>query len=305
MELPGGVVNDDRVTEGSAGVYVQYTDYVNDWFRFILGAREDYFEARDSGTNAGSANATIFQPKGSVVFTPFSNWEFYVSAGRGFHSNDFRGVTTGGAFLVPATGEEIGIRATPSQEFTATLTLYHMEFRSELTYDADAGATSAGRPSRRTGVELNATYSPFDWLEVYGSVAFAHGRYTDDDPAGDYIPDAPNIIGQLGIYVRDLDHWFGALDLRYLGKHPLIEDNSRSSPGYQEWNLNIGYDFGDGLKAQMGVFNLFDSQDDAADYYYADRISPTEPLIDPSGNPDLHLHPLEPRAFRFTVSKTF
>ena len=23
------------------------------------------------------------------------------------------------------------------------------------------------------------------------------------------------------------------------------------------------------------------------------------------GNPDLHLHPLEPRAFRFTVSKTF
>jgi hypothetical protein len=305
VELPGGILEDDKVHEGSGGVYVQYTDYVNDWFRFILGAREDYFSASDSGTNAGSADATVFQPKASLVFTPFTSWEVYVSAGRGFHSNDFRGVASGGAFLAPSKGGEIGIRATPIENLTATLTVFQMEFRSELTYDADAGATSAGRPSRRTGVELNTTYSPFDWLEVYGSVSFAHSRYTDIDPTGQYIPDAPNLIGQLGIYVRDAGPWFGALELRYLGQHPLIEDNSQKSNGDQEWNMNVGYDFGDGLKAQLGIFNVFDSKDDAADYYYADRITPTEPLVSPSGNPDLHIHPLEPRAFRFTVSKTF
>ena len=43
----------------------------------------------------------------------------------------------------------------------------------------------------------------------------------------------------------------------------------------------------------------------STDIYYSDRISPTEPLIRPDGNPDLHIHPLEPRAFRVTVSKTF
>jgi outer membrane receptor protein involved in Fe transport len=176
-----------------------------------------------------------------------------------------------------------------------------MEFDSELTYDADAGQTSAGRPSKRTGVEINLTYTPFDWLEFYGSAAFTHARFTDHDPVGGYIPDAPAIISQIGIYVRDAGPWFGALEFRFLGPHPLIEDNTQKSDGDQEWNMNIGYDFGDGLKAQLGIFNLFDSKDDASEYYYADRL-PGEPA---GGVNDLHIHPLEPRAFRFTVSKTF
>jgi len=297
---------EDRVKEGSAGVYLQQTNFWTDWFRSIVGVREDYLTASDQGTNSGTTGATLFQPKGSLVVSPWTNWEFYVSAGQGFHSNDVRGSTTIGApLLVKSTGKEIGVRATPFDSLTATVTLFQMEFASELTYDAEAGQTSAGRPSKRTGVEVNATYTPFDWLEFYGSVAFAHARFTDFDPAGGYIPDAPAIIGQLGIYVRNLGHWSGALNYRYLGHHALIEDNSQTSDGDQEWNMNVGYDFGSGWTAQLGIFNLFDSKDDAAEYYYGDRISPTEPLSDPAGNGDLHIHPLEPRAFRFTVSKTF
>jgi outer membrane receptor protein involved in Fe transport len=176
-----------------------------------------------------------------------------------------------------------------------------MDFTSELTYDPDQGQTSAGRPSRRTGFELNVTYTPFDWLEIYGSSAFAHSRYTDFDPAGSYIPDAPSIIANLGIYVRNLGPWFGAAEFRYLGRHPLIEDNSISSKGYQEWNMNIGYDFGAGLKTQLEIANVFNSKDNAAEYYYTDRL-PGEPA---DGVADMHVHPLEPRSFRFTVSKTF
>ena len=211
-------------------------------------------------------------------------------------------MASGGQFLVRSTGEEIGVRATPIPRLTATATLFQMEFDSELTYDADAGQTSAGRPSKRTGVEINLTYTPFDWLEFYGSAAFTHARFTDHDPVGGYIPDAPAIISQIGIYVRDAGPWFGALEFRFLGPHPLIEDNTQKSDGDQEWNMNIGYDFGDGLKAQLGIFNLFDSKDDAAEYYYADRISLSEPV---GGVSDLHIHPLEPRTFRFTISKTF
>ena len=56
-----------------------------------------------------------------------------------------------------------------------------------------------------------------------------------------------------------------------------------------------------GWSAQLAIFNLFDSHDNAADFFYADRL-PGEPA---AGVEDLHIHPLEPRAFRFTVSKTF
>jgi len=293
---------EDWVQEGSAGGYVQLTDYWTDWFRSVLGAREDYLNAHDSGANAGTADTLLFQPKGSLIFTPFDNWEFYLSAGRGFHSNDVRGSTSvGSPLLVKSTGKEIGVRTTPFTGFTATVTLFQMEFESELTYDPEAGQTVAGRPSKRTGVEVNLTYNPFDWLEFYGSLAMTHARYTDFDPAGQYIPDAPAVIGNFGLYVRDAGPWFGALEFRYLGQHPLIEDNSIKSAGDQEWNMNIGYDFGEGLKAQLGIFNLLDSKDNAAEYYYTDRL-PGEPA---DGVADLHIHPLEPRAFRVTVSKTF
>jgi outer membrane receptor protein involved in Fe transport len=65
--------------------------------------------------------------------------------------------------------------------------------------------------------------------------------------------------------------------------------------------MNVGYNFGGGLKATLAVFNVFDSKDNAAEYFYTDRL-PGEP---PGGVADLHIHPLEPRAFRLTLTKTF
>ena len=60
-------------------------------------------------------------------------------------------------------------------------------------------------------------------------------------------------------------------------------------------------DFGAGLKARLDVFNVFGSGDNAAEYFYTDRL-PGEPA---DGVADLHFHPFEPRSFRFTVSKAF
>jgi outer membrane receptor protein involved in Fe transport len=65
--------------------------------------------------------------------------------------------------------------------------------------------------------------------------------------------------------------------------------------------MNIGYNFGQGLKATLGIYNVFASKDDAAEYFYTDRLQ-NEPA---GGVADIHIHPLEPRAFRFTLSKTF
>src|ERR1051326_5467290 len=207
---------DDKVQEWNAGGYVQMTNYWAEWFRSVVGVREEYFNGRDSGTNAGTGNASIFLPKGSLIFTPFANYEFYLSAGRGFHSNDFRSVTNGGGqFLTPTKGAEIGMRANPITGLTATITLFRMDLNSEIKYYAEAGQTSAGPPSKRTGLEINTTYQPFDWLEIYASVAFTHARFVNN-PAGNYIPDAPTIISNIGVYVRNAGPWFGALEWRFI-----------------------------------------------------------------------------------------
>ncbi|MDE1146027.1 MAG: TonB-dependent receptor [Azospirillaceae bacterium] len=312
------MLTNDNVREAGGGAYLQDTSRWTSWLRTVVGVREDYLTATVHGTNAGVVAASLFQPKGSAIATLWDGTEFYVSAGRGFHSDDARGATQGAAPLIAkANGEEVGIRSTILPNLTATLTAFQMDFVSELTYDADVGQTEAGRPSRRRGLELNTTYAPWSWLEFYGSVAFSHARYTDSDPAGDFIPDAPKFIGSLAVYLKDLGSWGGSepwaagtwaegrlsggLEFRYLGAHPLIEDNSVQSSGYHEWNLTLDYGLTNGLRLGVGVYNLFDSKDDAADYYYTDRLK-GEPA---DGVTDVHIHPLEPRSFRFTIAQTF
>ncbi|MEA1674576.1 TonB-dependent receptor [Nitrospirillum sp. BR 11163] len=311
-------LGDDNVREAGGGAYLQAISHWTPWLRTVVGAREDYLTGTDHGTNAGVVAARLAQPKGSVIVTPWESTEVYVSAGRGFHSNDVRGTTQGNAPLLPKVdGAEVGLRSTLLPNLTATLTAFQMDFVSELTYNADAGQTTAGRPSRRRGLELNTTYAPWSWLELYGSVAFSHARYTDRDPAGDFIPDAPKYIGSLALYLKDLGSWggvgpwaagtwaegrlSGGLEFRYLGSHPLIEDNSIQSNGYSEWNLSLDYKLESGLRLGIGVYNMFNSKDDAADYYYTDRLR-GEPA---SGVPDMHIHPLEPRSVRFTVARQF
>ncbi|WP_044564769.1 TonB-dependent receptor [Azospirillum sp. B4] len=305
--VPLAMVNSDNVREAGGGAYIQATSHWTPWLRTVVGVREDYLTATDHGTNAGVVAARLFQPKGSAIATLWQGTEVYVSAGRGFHSDDVRGVTPKGAaggsapLLAKADGEEVGIRSTILPNLTATLTAFQIDFVSELTYDPDVGQTEAGRPSRRRGLELNTTYAPWDWLEFYGSVAFSHARYTDSDPAGNFIPDAPKLIGSLALYLKDLGPWSGGVEYRYFGAHPLIEDNSVRADGSSEWNLTANYTLAGGLRFGIGLYNVFDSKDDAADYYYTDRL-PGEPA---EGVSDRHVHPLEPRSVRFTVAKVF
>src|SRR5262249_3689930 len=73
--------------------YAQATTRWTQWFRTVIGIREDHIHGIDSGTNSGRASESLFQPKISLVFTPAETTELYLSAGRGFHSDDLRGVT--------------------------------------------------------------------------------------------------------------------------------------------------------------------------------------------------------------------
>ncbi len=246
--------------------------------------------------------------KGSLVFGPWKKTELYLSAGRGFHSNDTRAGTLSDVgtiarppFLVKATGYEVGVRTSAIPHVQAAATIFQAEFDSELTYNADVGQTEAGRPGKRTGVELTAQYRPAPWIELNANVAISRARYTDGDAAGDHIEDAPAVVASAGVLVDNLGPWFGAVAFRSLGKHALISDNSVTSNGYREVNLDLGYKISPALKVQVSVFNVFNSHASAADYLYTDRL-PGEPA---EGVEDIHSHPLEPISARLAVTATF
>ena len=303
----------DSVRLSSAAAYAQATTHWTSWFRSVLGLRYDTQYGSDSGTNQGTAGSHLLQPKGSLIFRPAESTEFYLSAGRGFHSDDLRGVTAAqrtGASAAPLiarqSGEEIGVRQDFTHSFTMTLALYSLSAESETTYDPDAGVDSAGPASRRRGFELNLTYQALRWLEFYGSYSVNHARFSSpfDDGTGHvglFLPNAPSATGSFNVYVKNLGDWSGSLAYRYLSGFPLSADDKVKGHGYGEWSADARYDIGRGWSVGLGLYNLLDKKADAAEFWYIDRLS-GEP---PRGVADVHVHPLEGRTGRLTWAKKF
>ena len=294
--------------------YVQATTRWTPWFRSVVGIRADEIHGIDSGTNSGRASDSLLQPKISLVFTPAQTTEIYLSAGRGFHSDDLRGVTqaaataqAGAPLIARQKGEELGVRQQLAQgKIAVTLAVFNLDAESETTYDPDAGQDGAGPASRRYGFEVNLTYQALKWLEFYASYSGDHARFTTDfadgtGHIGRYLPNAPFATGSFNVYVKNLGPWSGGLEYRYLGREPLSSDNQVQSAGYGEWNADLRLAFAASWSAGLGVYNILNRHANAAQFWYVDRL-PGEPV---DGTPDLHVHPLEPIAVRLTLSKTF
>ena len=143
----------------------------------------------------------------------------------------------------------------------------------------DAGDTEASRASRRHGIEWNNHYvAPRRGCCSTSTWPLSRARFTDDDPAGDYIPGA---IDTRGVVRRDASPTSGrgpaSFQLRYFGPRPLIEDNSVRSQSTTLAYLRVGYRIdAANLKVALDVFNLFDRKASDIDYFYASRL-PGEP----------------------------
>jgi outer membrane receptor protein involved in Fe transport len=314
VDDPLGFDESDRVRLGSEAAYLQATTHWREWFRTVFGLRTDYEYGRDTGTNRGNDSRAILEPKGGLIFQPTASTEFYVSAGRGFHSDDIRGVNQartlgmpGAPLIATQMGEEIGLRQELLERKAAfTFALFNLNSQSETTYNPDVGQDTEGPASRRYGYELNITYQPLRWLEVYGTISQDHARFRTpfDDGTGHigvYLPNAPFATGSLAAYINNLGQWSGGLQLRYLGAYPLSSDDAVRGSGYHEWNGDVRYAFAGGWKAAVGVFNLLNTKANAMEYWYVDRL-PGEPA---AGIADVHVHPLEPISIRVTLAKNF
>jgi len=311
---PLGYGERDQVRLGSNALYVQATTHWTDWFRTVLGLRDDDQYGSDVGTNPGTASRNILEPKGSLIFEPRATTEIYVSAGRGFHSDDLRGVNQaritgvqGAPLIATQMGEEIGLRQELfDRKVALTLALFNLDAQSETEYNPDVGQDDAGPASRRYGYELNVTYQALRWLEFYGTLSQDHARFKTlfsdgTGHLGHYMPNDPLATGSLAVYVKNAGSWSGSLALRYLGAYPLSSDDVVKGSGYHEWNSDVRYAFVSGWSGTVGIYNILNTKANAMEYWYIDRL-PGEPA---GGVSDVHVHPLEPLSFRVTLAKRF
>lgn len=305
------VTRRDHIVETSWGLYAENATQWLPWLRSVVGVRGDTYRLKvksNDAANSDTTSAGIINPKLALIFGPWRRTEFYVNAGGGFHSNDARGATitvdpkSGDPAskvppLVRSKGYEVGVRTEPVPGLQTSLSVYQLDFNSELTFAGDAGTTEAGRPSRRIGFEWANFYKVTDWLTVDADLAYAHARYRNSAPEGRHIPGSVEGVGSLALDIDHLGPWFGALQLRYFGPRPLVEDDSVRSKSTTSLNGRIGYRLTPSIKLALEGYNLTNSRDSAIDYYYASRL-PGEPA---DGVNDIHFHPLESRSFRVSM----
>jgi outer membrane cobalamin receptor len=305
---------EDHIVETSLGVYVENLTRWTDWFRTVAGVRTNQyrFDVKSNlAANSGTSSAHMASPSLNLVLGPWKDTELYANIGNGFHSNDARGTTTtvdpktGDATqrvpgLVRSQGMEIGLRTEIIPKMQTALSLYRLDFDSELTFVGDAGTTEAGRPSRRTGIEFSNYYKATKWLSIDFDAAYARARSRDGQTVGNFIPGAVEGVGQLAFTVDKVGPWSGALRLRYFGPRPLIEDNSVRSHASLTLNGRIGYRFSPDLHIELEGFNLTNRRDAAIDYYYASRLKGEAVAVD-----DIHFHPIERRSLRLALVRNF
>ena len=309
-------VREDSVREGNIGLWADTTARWSDWLRTTVGIREDYFAGSvlsDTPANSGNAQASMTSPKAGIVLGPWYKTEFYGNAGYGLHSNDIRGATITVdpidkvtpqdrvPLLVRSKGAELGIRTKAVEGLTSSLAVFVLNFDSELLFVGDAGTTEPSRPSRRVGVEWTNQYQVLPWMRLDFDLAYTRARFTDFDPAGNFIPGAPAWVAAGGVTFGGESGWFGALRGRYFGPRPLIEDDSVRSQASLIFNARAGYKFDNGLRLQLDVLNLFNTKTNQIEYYYPSRL-PGEPI---GGVADRHVHPAEPLAVRLTLAGRF
>jgi hypothetical protein len=293
-------VRADHIVETSTALYLEQHLRVTPWLRGEAGLRLDRYRFAVGAARAGD---TLASPSLSLAFGPWSRTELYLNAGRGFHSNDARGVTQAQERATPlarSRGLEFGLRSEAVKGLQTVLAVYRLDFDSELVYLGDAGSTEAGRPSRRYGIEFSNYYKPFKWLALDADIAFAHGRLRGAALEGERIPGAVEGVAQLAATFTPAGPWSGALRLRWFGPRPLVEDNSVRSRASATLNGRLAFKLDAHTTIELEGFNLANRQVSAIDYFYASRLK-----HEPQAREDIHFHPIESRSFRLSLNHAF
>lgn len=307
-------VREDGVSQSSAGVFYELAWRFSDNWRTVLGVRGDFYDFDvDAGDprNSGDESEGLISPKAALIYSFSPTMEAYLSAGRGFHSNDARGTTitvdpvSGDPLapvdpLVKSRGAELGFKALWFDRWNTSLALWHLELDSELLFVGDAGTTEANRPSRRWGLEFNNIWAINDVWILEADLAWTDSEFSDSASEGREIPGALRTVVSGAITASYPSGWFGSLRLRHFEGYPLIEDNSVKADGSTLANLALGW-AGSQWRLQLNVLNLLDSNDHDIDYFYGSRL-PGEPV---EGAEDIHFKVFEPRQFRAEVTYLF
>jgi outer membrane receptor protein involved in Fe transport len=280
-EFVANVSNND-IEETSLGIYAEATFAPSDRLRILTGVRADYYDfavtANSAGSFAGSETDSRVSPKLGVAYLVTDSVEVYANWGKGFHSNDARGVVNDVdpvPGLSPGTGYEAGARFEVG-DVKFTTTYWWLDQDSELIFVGDSNSVEPKGGSEREGYELTMFWRPFDWLGIDAVYTGSEARYLDN-PDGRFVEGAVENAGQIGIAAIQ-DRWEASLRVRYLGPYALTPDNAERAGSETTVNLRGAYTL-DRMTFYAELLNVLDDDGKDIVYWYEAVV----PGLDPPG----------------------
>jgi hypothetical protein len=235
------------INDFNAGVYLNERIRWSSLFSTAFGVRLDHFNVKYKDKldddRVMTTNATIASPKLNLFLHPTATTEVYLSAGKGFHSNDTRVVLDGrGRDALPAAyGLDLGINSKISKKLFLNLAVWQLHLDQEFVYVGDEGIVEPGDRTVRKGMDLSIRYQPFRNIYADADLAYAHARFAGVPKGQNYIPLAPAFTATGGLMYKTEKGWNGSLRYRYMGDRPANEDYSLTAQGYFITDLVVGF----------------------------------------------------------------
>jgi len=307
-------ISDNAITESSLGLYLEGSWSPTDRLRVITGLRGDYYTfdvtAFNANSYAGKATASRFSPKAALAYVLTDTMELYANWGKGFHSNDARGVVNTLnpiSGLSPGTGYELGARMSVG-DIKLTAAYWWLNQDSELIFVGDSNAVEPKGGSEREGLELTMFWQPLPWLGIDAVYTTSDARYTDN-PDGPYIQGALEEAAQIGLSASS-DNWDVSLRARHMGPYALLADNSDRADALTSVSLR-GARHWNSLTVYAEVINALNTDGKEIVYNYPAWIAGFDPAgltsedIDCTTTNCRMSRITEPRTFRAGVSYKF
>ena len=242
-----------NISEFSASVFLNETLRLNDRFSIAAGLRFDQFyygynnklvsDTSFRGIGLYKVHDNSLDPKFSFYYNGKENLQFYLSLGKGFHSNDARTVVAenGNLSLPAAYGADLGTVFKPARNLVINAAVWYITLDQENVYNGDGGSTEFSGKTKRVGFDFSARYQPIKYLFLDLDLNYAHGRFVDNDKGQNYIPLAPVWTSTGGLTDSRQTGFNGSLRYRYMGDRPANESYSLTAVGYFITDLVLNY----------------------------------------------------------------
>ena len=233
----------DYITKGdirqnNTGFYLDETLESGKWL-INMGSRVDYF---NFNYHDSTKTQVVVSPKINVQYTANNQIQFYLKAGKGFHSNNTIAVIgNNGLETIPAAyGADLGLNWKPLPCLYVNAALWYLYLQQEFVY-TDDGDIAPGGKTKREGIDLSARYQLAKWLFADLNINLARPRLADSTKNTDYLALAPTFTSTGGLDFKFDNGINGGLSYRYMHSRPGNNTNTLRADGYYVTDLKLNY----------------------------------------------------------------